>query len=364
MTTLLRAVAEVAPPVSGGLYALRIAGALFAVGFFFAAMWRYRRRQISRLNLLISWFISLSVVALAIDPSFFNWAFDLFPQQQNRRLIAVLFIAISVLFFLFLRVQAEADVAERSIRLLVEALGQQAFDWERAATLPEGPRLVTVSPAFNEAENVAGVIEAIPKECEGYHVVPLVVSDGSDDRTAEVARAAGAFVAELPIRRGGGLALRVGYDIALKLGADVVVTLDADGQHMPDELGVVIGPIVRNEADYVNGSRLLGYFEKESTIRHLGVHFFSWLVTILTGTRVTDISSGFRAARADLLRNLVLKQDQFWTSEILIEALRHRAKIVEVPITILARKGGKSKKPKSLRYGWNFSKVILQTWLR
>ena len=126
----------------------------------------------------------------------------------------------------------------------------------------------------------------------------------------------------------------------------------------------MIAPIIAGEADYVNGSRLLGYFEKESTIRHLGVHFFSWLVTILTGTRVTDISSGYRAARADLLRPLVLEQDQFWTSEILIEALRHHARIVEVPITILARAGGKSKKPKSLKYGWNFFKVIIQTWLR
>jgi glycosyltransferase involved in cell wall biosynthesis len=195
-------------------------------------------------------------------------------------------------------------------------------------------------------------------------VIPVVVSDGSDDRTAEVAREAGALVAALPIRRGGGLALRVGYDIALQLDADIVVTLDADGQHLPAELPIMIGPIMRGEADYVNGSRLLGYFEKGSTIRHLGVHFFSRVVTILTGQRVTDISSGFRAARADLLRDLVLEQDQFWTSEILIEALRHRARITEVPITILARAGGKSKKPKSFRYGWNFSKVIIQTWLR
>jgi hypothetical protein len=85
---------------------------------------------------------------------------------------------------------------------------------------------------------------------------------------------------------------------------------------------------------------------------------------VLTGRRITDPSSGYRAARATLLRQLVLEQDQFWTSEVLIEALRHRARITEVPITIVARQGGKSKKPKSLRYGWNFSKAIIQTWLR
>jgi hypothetical protein len=346
--------------------ALRILGGIAALAYLFIAFRRYRRRQISRLNLIISCTLSIVVVLLAVAPSLFNPIFTRFNfgPGNDRRLIFVLMIAVLVLFGLVLRVQSIADVNERSIRLLVEALGQERFDWERVAALPEGPRLVTVSPAFNEAENVAGVIHEMPKEVDGYCVVPVVVSDESEDRTAAVAREAGAFVAELPIRRGGGLALRVGYEIALRMGADIVVTLDADGQHLPSELDVMIDPIVRGDADYVNGSRLLGEFEKESTIRHIGVHFFSWLVTILTGTRVTDISSGYRAARADLLRSLVLEQDQFWTSEILIEALRHRAKIVEVPVTILARKGGKSKKPKSLKYGWNFSKVIIQTWLR
>jgi hypothetical protein len=346
--------------------ALRVLGGIAALAFFVFAISRYRRRQISRLNLIISCVLSILIVALAIAPQVFNPIFTTFNfgPGNDRRLIFVLMVSVIVLFALVLRVQSIADVNERAIRLLVEALGQERFDWERVAALPEGLRLVTVSPAFNEAENVAAVINAMPEMVEGYRVVPVVVSDGSDDQTAAVAREAGAFVAELPIRRGGGLALRVGYEVALKMGADIVVTLDADGQHLPDELGVMIGPIVRGEADYVNGSRLLGYFEKESTIRHLGVHFFSRLVTILTGTRVTDISSGYRAARADLLRPLVLEQDQFWTSEILIEALRHHARIVEVPITILARAGGKSKKPKSFKYGWNFSKVIIQTWLR
>ena len=107
-------------------------------------------------------------------------------------------VAALVLFLLVLRVQTSADVNERSIRLLVEALGLERFDWHRAETLPEGPRLVTVSPAYNEAENVAAVIKWIPSEVDGYHVVPVVVSDGSHDRTAQVARDAGALVTELP----------------------------------------------------------------------------------------------------------------------------------------------------------------------
>lgn len=347
--------------------AVRILGALAAMAFFLFAMRRYGRRNISRLNLIISFVITWSVVALAVSPGLFDPVLGLFVDVtpgSNRRLTFILMVAVIVMFFLVLRAQAASDTNERSIRLLVEAFGQERFDWKRAEEMPQGRRLVTVSPAYNEAENVAAVIHSIPEKLEGLHVVPLVVSDGSTDDTAEVARAAGALVAELPIRRGGGLALRVGYEIALKLDAEIVVTLDADGQHLPEELAVMIGPILAGEADYVNGSRLLGTFERESIVRHIGVHFFSRLVTMLTGRRITDPSSGYRAARADLLRKLVLNQDQFWTSEVLIEALRHRATIAEVPVTIVARKGGKSKKPKSLRYGWNFSKAIFQTWLR
>jgi len=303
---------------------------------------------------------------LALRPStfdpMFNW-FDVAPGNE-RRLIFLLVVAVLALFFLLFGVGSESDTNDRSLRLLVEALGRERFDWERAATLPEGRRIVVVSPAYNEAENVGDVVRQMPRELEGIRVIPVVVSDGSDDGTAEIAREAGALVTQLPIRRGGGLALRVGYEIALQLGAEIVVAMDADGQHLPSELPVMVQPILEGEADYVNGSRVLGEFERDSLIRHIGVHVFARIVTLLTGRRITDPSSGYRAARADLLEKLVLTQDQFWTSEILIEALRQRARVVEVPVTIVARTGGETKKPSSLRYGWSFSKVIVQTWLR
>ena len=346
--------------------ALRVLGGLFAVAFFALALIRYRRRQISRLNLIISTLISAVVLLLAISPSLFNPLFEVFNFQpgSGQRLTAVLLFAVAVLFLLVIRMQSEVDTNERSMRLLVESLGQAAFDWDAVAAMPEGRRIVVVSPAFNEAENVGPVLEAMPRELDGYQVVPIVIDDASDDGTPEAARDAGALVASLPIRRGGGLALRVGYDIALKLGADIVVTLDADGQHQPEEIPTLVAPILEGRADHVNGSRMLGDFESGSAIRHAGVHVFSRIVTILTGQRVTDISSGYRATRADTLRRLILEQDQFWTSEVTIEALRQKARVVEVPVTFLTRRGGESKKPKSLRYGWNFSKAIVKTWLR
>jgi hypothetical protein len=348
------------------MLALRVIGAALALGFFALGIGRYRRRQISRLSLIISGAITLGIVLLALAPDLFNPIFETFNFEPGtgQRLTAVLLLSVVVLFVLVIRMQSYVDTNERSIRLLVEALGQTSFDWERAAELPSGRRIVVISPAYNESENVGAVIHAMPSDVEGYAVVPIVVDDGSDDDTAGKAREAGALVTSLPVRRGGGLALRVGYDIALKLGADIVVSMDADGQHQPEELPILVKPILEGQADHVNGSRMLGDFERGPIIRHLGVHFFSRVVTILTGQRVTDISSGYRATRADTLRRLVLEQDQFWSSEVTIEALRQHARIVEVPVTFLTRRGGESKKPKSLRYAWNFTKAITKTWLR
>ncbi|HEY8116579.1 MAG TPA: DUF2304 family protein [Actinomycetota bacterium] len=348
------------------MWLLRVLGAFFAVGFFALVVVRYERKQVSRLTLIISSVISVAILLLAIAPGLFNPLFETFNFQPGTglRLTGVLLAAVVILFLLVVRLQSNVDTNDRSIRLLVESMGQTAFDWDAAAELPDGRRIVVISPALNEAENVGAVIHAMPSEVDGHAVVPIVIDDASDDGTADVARKAGALVASLPIRRGGGLALRVGYDVALKLDADVVVTIDADGQHQPEEIPILVKPILDGEADHVNGSRMIGDFERESLIRHLGVHFFSRVVTILTGQRVTDISSGYRATRADTLRRLLLEQDQFWTSEVTIEALRNHARVVEVPVTFLTRRGGESKKPKSLRYGWNFSKAIVKTWLR
>src|SRR5438477_755763 len=255
------------------MLALRILGALFAVGLFLISVYRYPKREISRLNLIISWMIGTAIVILAIAPNLFNPIFDAFNFKPGgqRRLLAVELFAIILLFALIVRNMSYTDVSVRSIRELVESLAVQAFDWDRANELPEGPRIVVVSPAFNEAENVGATLHELPEEIEGLRVVPIVIDDGSTDATSDEVRKAGAFVARLPIRRGGGLALRVGYELALRLGAEVVVSIDADGQHVPDEMPLLVKPVLEGEADLVNGSRVLGEFERESVIRHIGV---------------------------------------------------------------------------------------------
>ena len=80
--------------------------------------------------------------------------------------------------------------------------------------------------------------------------------------------------------------------------------------------------------------------------------------------RITDSSNAYRAIRTSTLSKLSLSQDQFHTSELLIDAIKKGARVKEIGITIRRRQNGTTKKPKSLKYGWNFMKVIVGTWLR
>lgn len=348
------------------MIALRILGGVFAALLLVSAVARFRRRRITRLNLIISSALAVGLGLLAVAPGLFDPLFDVFNFRRGggQRLLAVLLFGNVVLLLLILRNTTETDVVRRDFQLLMEWMGTHSLPAQEVEGLPAGDRVVVVLPAHNEAANVASVLAAMPEKVDGHPVVPLVVDDASEDGTEAAARKAGALVARLPIRRGGGQAIRVGYELGLRLDAVVVASLDADGQHDPAELPLLVEPILRGEADMVQGSRVLGTFEKESRVRHLGVLVLSWLATVMTGTRITDVSNGYRAIRAETLQKLILRQDQFWTSEVIIEALRHRATIKEVPITVRARASGETKKPRPFKYGWNFLKVMVKTWLR
>ncbi|MGH2766457.1 MAG: glycosyltransferase family 2 protein [Actinomycetota bacterium] len=348
------------------MIALRILGGAFAAVLLVSAIVRFRRRRITRLNLIISIALAVGLGLLAVVPGLFDPLFDVFNFRRGggRRLLAVLLFGNVVLLLLILHNTTETDVVRRDFQLLMEWMGTHSLPREEVESLPAGDRVVVVLPAHNEADNIGTVLGAMPEKVDGHPIVPLVVDDASEDGTEAAARRAGALVARLPIRRGGGQAVRVGYELGLRLDAVAVASLDADGQHDPAELPLLLEPILRDEADMVQGSRVLGSFEKESRVRHLGVLILSRLATVMTGTRITDVSNGYRAIGAETLSKLILRQDQFWTSEVIIEALRHRARIREVPITVRARASGETKKPRPFKYGWNFVKVMVKTWLR
>jgi glycosyltransferase involved in cell wall biosynthesis len=226
------------------------------------------------------------------------------------------------------------------------------------------PTVAVVIAALDEEASLPGVLAEVPDTACGLDVHTIVVDDGSTDRTAEVARAAGVDVHSFEHNRGHGVALRAGYRLAHELGAEYIVTLDADGQWNPTEMERVLEPVVQGEADFCIGSRVLGAAETDDAFRQAGVHVFAWLVRLLTGVKVTDTSSGFRALRTEVTQTVRQTQVQYQTSELLIGAIFAGYRVTERPIVMRKRVAGRSKKGHNVLYGFRYARVILRTWWR
>ena len=166
------------------------------------------------------------------------------------------------------------------------------------------------------------------------------------------------------INRGGGAALRTGYRLMAESGALVVVTLDADGQHLPSEMERLVKPVLDDEVDVAHGSRVLGEADPNTRSRELGIVFFNKMVSFITRTKVSDCLQRLPRRAHHGPPQLVLRQEQFHTSEFLIEAIKRGVPAKEVPVTVAKRTHGHSKKPAVVRYGLGFTNAIVRTWLR
>jgi glycosyltransferase involved in cell wall biosynthesis len=244
---------------------------------------------------------------------------------------------------------------------------------ERATSLPP---VAIVIAAYNEAGAIGPVVAALPAQVCGLATAAIVVADGCADDTAAEAAAAGAMVADVPVNRGQGAALRLGYRIAREGGAAYIVTTDADGQYNPAEMETVLAPVLAGEADFVTGSRRLGSQETKDMIRRSGVRFFAGTISMLTGQKISDTTFGLRAMRAEVTGAVQLSQPQYQASELLIGVITHGYKVAEVPATIRRRRVGESKKGQNplyqlhipgvnnLFYGLRFARVAYGTWWR
>ena len=200
-------------------------------------------------------------------------------------------------------------------------------------------------PALDEEESLPAVLAAIPRGGEGWKLQALVVADnGSRDRTAERARAAGATVVTEP-RRGYGSACLAGLARLESEPPDVVAFLDGDGSSDPAELERVVAPIVHGEAELVIGSRVLGAREPASltAVQEFGNALATRLLRLLGQPPFTDLGP-YRAIRWQTLRALQMRDRDFgWTVEMQARALRAGARCVEVPVTCRRRRAGRSK---------------------
>ena len=344
------------------LTALRSVGVLLAIFLIAYAVLRRRSLRNADVLILIASGLGLAIVSGTEIVNGLLSAFS-FEKGNGGRILGLAVFAIFILFLLVLRALSQSARNGRQLAAALEGLAWEEF---RQAGLPERFRgkIAILIPAYNEADNIGTVLEQIPAAVCGVGTEVLVVDDGSRDGTGDVAAEHGACVARHVTNRGGGAALRTGYRLMVESGALIVVTLDADGQHRPDEMERLVKPIVEGEVDMAHGSRVLGHADRNHFARELGIVFFNRLVSFITRTHVSDCSNGYRAVRTTVLPQLVLRQEQFHTSEFMIEAIKRGIPAKEVPITVDQRLHGHSKKPAAFRYGAGFANAIVRTWLR
>ncbi|HZJ39232.1 MAG TPA: glycosyltransferase family 2 protein [Chthoniobacterales bacterium] len=223
-------------------------------------------------------------------------------------------------------------------------------------------RISVVIPALNEAESIAAVVRGclatnLPREV-------IVVDNGSTDRTADNARAAGARIIS-ETKAGYGRACTAGIR-ALSPECEIVVFLDGDGSDCPEMMAELVRPILNREKDFVIGSRTRGRREPGSMNlqQRFAGRLAGWLVSILYGVRYTDMCP-FRAIRREALDRLPMREETYgWNLEMQMKAARGGLRILEVPVNHRCRTGGVSKVSGSLRGSIAAGRRIILTLLR
>jgi glycosyltransferase involved in cell wall biosynthesis len=203
-------------------------------------------------------------------------------------------------------------------------------------------RRIAIVPAYNEEQNIGRVVAELRAFDPGLEIV--VVSDGSADRTAENAAAAGARVLRLPYNLGIGGAVQTGFKYAWQQGYELAVRCDGDGQHVPGELPKVIAPVVAGEADIAVGSRFVagdGY--RSSASRRVGIRLLATVVSAIARQRVTDTTSGFQALNRRALELFAADYPHDYPEvEGMVMTIKHQLRLVEVPVQMRERRHGRS----------------------
>jgi glycosyltransferase involved in cell wall biosynthesis len=225
-------------------------------------------------------------------------------------------------------------------------------------------KVLAIIPAYNEAETLESVVEDIRENAPQCDYV--IVNDCSTDNTRDVCRENGFNVINLPFNLGIGGAMQTGYKYALRHGYDVAVQIDGDGQHMAHYIDGALEKLAAENADLIIGSR---YIDKEGfqsgALRRMGIKYFAWLIRLLTGKRVTDPTSGFRAAGRGAIELFAHHYPvDFPEPETLVLLARNGYKMLEISVEMKTRSAGKSSITplKSIYYMVKVSLSMLFAW--
>ena len=244
---------------------------------------------------------------------------------------------------------------------MLAMFGIAATDRPRGSAMA---RMLVAIPCKDEAATIADVIRRIPREVVGVRTVDvLVVDDGSQDGTADVAGAAGARVIRHGTNRGVGIAFQTAVEAALEGGYDLLVTLDGDGQFSPEEIPALCAPVLAGTCDAATGSRFLARSTVDGMprMKRIGNALMAALVSRLTGHAYRDVSCGFRCYGVEALLRMNLHGGFTYTQESFLDLAANRLSIREVPISVQYFSDRRSRVAGSLpRYAIRTSSILMR----
>lgn len=226
-------------------------------------------------------------------------------------------------------------------------------------------KLVIQIPCYQEANTLGATIADLPREMEGFDQVEiLVIDDGSEDGTAEIARELGVdYVVRHPRNLGLARAFETGLETCLRLGADVIVNTDGDNQYQGESVEVLVAPILSGQADIVVGNRQVDTIRHFSRVRKILQKLGSRVVRWASGTKVADATSGFRAMTREAAMQLVIYSDYTYTLETIIQAGKKGMVVVDVPVETNERMRESRLISSVPRYVWKSAITILRIFL-
>lgn len=221
-----------------------------------------------------------------------------------------------------------------------------------------GENILVIIPAYNEEGSIERVIEDIRLHLPDADI--LIVNDGSTDLTSKRAKACEAIVLDLPFNLGIGGAMQAGYQYAYEKGYDIAIQVDADGQHDPKEIPKILQALNEKKVDMMIGSRFLGDSEFKSSItRRMGISIFSGVISMIVGQKITDPTSGFRAANRKAIQLFASNYPQDYPEpEVVVLLHQCRLKMEEVSVGMNERYYGESSITK-IRSIYYMVKVLL-----
>ncbi|MFB1434734.1 glycosyltransferase family 2 protein [Streptococcus pyogenes] len=199
-----------------------------------------------------------------------------------------------------------------------------------------------IIPAYNESSNIVNTIRTIESDAPDFDYI--IIDDCSTDNTLAICQKQGFNVISLPINLGIGGAVQTGFRYAQRCGYEVAVQVDGDGQHNPCYLEKMVEVLVQSSVNMVIGSRFItkeGF--QSSFARRIGIKYFTWLIALLTGKKITDATSGLRLIDRSLIERFANHYpDDYPEPETVVDVLVSHFKVKETPVVMNERQGGVS----------------------